>query len=147
MFVRISDTGPRATFALMKAAHPHLVATGGGSIVNLGSGAGAGGEVGFAAYGAAKESIRGMSKVAALEWGVDGIRVNVVLPFANSEGALAWQQYDPDAFARAMASIPLRRIGDTETDVGAVVSFLLGDDSTYLTAQSIFISGGAGVLR
>ncbi|HWH26179.1 MAG TPA: SDR family NAD(P)-dependent oxidoreductase [Pseudolysinimonas sp.] len=146
-FTRISDTGPRATFALMKAAHPHLVAAGGGSIVNLGSGAGAAGEEGFAAYGAAKESIRGLTKVAALEWGADRIRVNVVLPFANSEGALAWEKYDPDAFARAMAANPMRRIGDTEKDVGAVVSFLLGDDSTYLTAQSIHISGGAGTFR
>lgn len=147
IFTRISDTGPRATFALMKAAHPHLAAAGGGSIVNLGSGAGAGGEEGFAAYGAAKESIRGMSKVAALEWGADNIRVNVVLPFANSEGALTWEQYDAQAYARAMASIPMKRIGDTEKDVGATVSFLLGDDSTYISAQSIHISGGAGVFR
>ena len=79
--------------------------------------------------------------------GADNVRVNVVLPFANSEGAMAWAQYDPDAFARAMASIPLKRIGDTEKDVGAVVSFLLGDDSTYITAQSLYISGGAGVFR
>lgn len=147
IFSRISDTGPRATFAMMKAAYPYLVAAGGGSIVNFGSGAGAGGEVGFAAYGAAKESIRGMSKVAALEWGAANIRVNVVIPFANSDAALAWEQVDPAAFNEAMARIPLGRIGDTEKDVGAVVSFLLGDDSTYLSAQSIYISGGAGVFR
>lgn len=147
IFTRTSDTGPRATFALMKAAHPHLAAAGGGAIVNLGSGAGAAGEEGFAAYGAAKEAIRGMSKVAALEWGIDNIRVNVVMPFANSEGAVAWAKHDPEAFARAMSSIPMRRIGDIEKDVGAVVSFLLGDDSTYVTAQSIYISGGAGVFR
>ena len=84
IFTRISDTGPRATFALMKAAHPHLVAGGGGSIVNLGSGAGAGGEESFAAYGAAKESIRDMSKVAALEWGADNIRVNVAALAAHA---------------------------------------------------------------
>ena len=142
-----SDTGPRATFLLMKAAYPHLVAADGGSIVNFGSGAGAGGEVGFATYGAAKESIRGMSRVAAPEWGGAGIRVNVVLPFANSEAGLAWKQYDPDAFHAAMQSVPLKRIGDSEKDVGALVSFLLGDDSTYLTAQSIYVAGGAGVYR
>jgi len=142
-----SSTGPRATFLLMKAAHPHLVAAGGGSVVNLGSGAGAGGEPGFATYGAAKESIRGLSRVAALEWGADNIRVNVILPFANSEGALSWEDSAADVFKSVMEAVPLKRIGDTENDVGALVSFLLGDDSTYLTAQSIYVAGGAGVFR
>lgn len=142
-----SSTGPRATFLLMQAAYPHLAAAGGGSIVNFGSGAGAAGEAGFATYGAAKESIRGLSRVAALEWGGARIRVNTVIPFANSEGALGWKAADPDAFHTAMESVPLKRIGDTEKDVGAVVSFLLSDDSTYLTAQSIYIAGGAGVYR
>lgn len=142
-----SSTGPRATFLLMKAAHPHLATAGGGSIVNFGSGAGAAGQEGFAAYGAAKESIRGLSRVAALEWGADNIRVNVVLPFANSEGALAWEGADPEAFRAAMSSVPLKRIGDTEKDVGALVSFLLGDDSTYITAQSIYVAGGSGIFR
>ncbi|MGN9847195.1 SDR family NAD(P)-dependent oxidoreductase [Nonomuraea sp. H19] len=142
-----STTGPRATFLLMKAAYPHLVAAGGGSIVNFGSGAGTAGEAGFAAYGAAKESIRGLSRVAALEWGPDNIRVNVVLPFANSEGALQWESVAPEGFRAAMDAVPLKRIGDTEKDVGALVSFLLSDDSTYLTAQSIFVAGGSGVYR
>ncbi|MBT2486510.1 MULTISPECIES: SDR family NAD(P)-dependent oxidoreductase [unclassified Microbacterium] len=146
-FELASSTGPRATFLLMKAAYPHLVAAGGGSIVNFGSGAGAAGEAGFASYGAAKESLRGLSRVAAVEWGADNIRVNVVLPFANSEGALEWEKLDPNAFGSAMQAVPMKRIGDTEKDVGALVSFLLGDDSTYLTAQSIHVAGGAGVYR
>lgn len=146
-FALASDTGPRATFLLMRAAHPHLAAAGGGSIVNFGSGAGSAGEVGFAAYGAAKESIRGLSRVAALEWGPDNIRVNVVLPFAKTEGVESWEQTDPAAVRAAMDAVPLKRIGDTEKDVGALVSFLLGDDSTYLTAQSIYVAGGSGIFR
>lgn len=142
-----SDTGPRATFQLMKAAHPHLAAAGGGSIVNFGSGAGSAGEIGFAAYGAAKESIRGLTRVAAVEWGPDNIRVNVVLPFANSEGARIWEQQDPASYNAAMNSVPLKRIGDVEKDVGALVSFLLSDDATFLTAQSIHVAGGAGISR
>lgn len=67
-FTRTFDTGPRATFALMKAAYPHLKGAGGGSIVNLGSGARHGGKAGWAAYAGAKEAIRGMTRVAALEW-------------------------------------------------------------------------------
>ncbi|WP_461171109.1 SDR family NAD(P)-dependent oxidoreductase [Arthrobacter sp. Z1-15] len=141
------STGPRATFQLMQAAHPHLAVAGGGSIVNFGSGAGAAGEPGFAAYGTAKEAIRGLSRVAALEWGADNIRVNVILPFAETEGTIHWKASDPAAFQAAMDTVPLKRIGDAEKDVGALVSFLLSDDATYLTAQSIFVAGGSGVSR
>lgn len=146
-FDRAIATGPRATFLLMQQAFPHLAAAGGGSIVNFGSGAGAAGQEGFGAYAAAKEAIRGLSRVAALEWGPANIRVNVVLPFANSEGAQQWEQVDPDAYKAALQSIPLKRIGDVQSDTGALVSFLIGDDATYLTAQSLYSSGGSGVYR
>src|SRR5262249_57264642 len=58
------DVGPRATFLLMQAVHPLMVEAGGGSIVNLGSGTGTGGEPKWGGYAAAKEAIRGLSKVA-----------------------------------------------------------------------------------
>jgi NAD(P)-dependent dehydrogenase (short-subunit alcohol dehydrogenase family) len=141
------DTGPRGTFALMKAAYPHLKARGGGSIVNLGSQAGTNGMPYFAVYGGAKEAIRGLSKVAALEWGQDNIRVNVICPFGNSEGTDEWQANEPDSFNATMEKVPLRRIGDVRDDIGALISFLVGDDSTYITAQTIFVDGGLGTLR
>ncbi len=85
------DVGPRASFLLMQAVHPLMVEAGGGSIVNLGSGTGTGGEPKWGGYAAAKEAIRGLSKVAALEWGRDNIRVNVVCPFAESDGVKLWK--------------------------------------------------------
>jgi NAD(P)-dependent dehydrogenase (short-subunit alcohol dehydrogenase family) len=146
-YMKCFDTGPRGTFALMKAAYPHLKQRGGGSIVNLGSQAGTNGMAYFAVYGGAKEAIRGLSKVAAMEWGEDNIRVNVICPFGNSEGAVEWQANEPEAFKATMEKVPLRRIGDVRTDIGALVSFLVGDDSTYVTAQTIFVDGGLGTLR
>jgi NAD(P)-dependent dehydrogenase (short-subunit alcohol dehydrogenase family) len=143
----VFDTGPRATFRLMRAAFPHMVAAGGGSIVNFGSSAGTEGEAGFATYGAAKEAIRGFSKVAALEWGPLGIRVNVVSPFANSEGMQMWEQVDAATYSAAVAKVPMQRIGDTKNDVGAVVAFLAGDDSTYITGQTIRVDGGRSTMR
>ena len=143
----VFDTGPRATFRLMRAVFPHLVAAGGGSIINFGSSAGTEGEAGFATYGAAKEAIRGFSKVAAKEWGPLGIRVNVVSPFANSEGMQMWEQVDPQSYGAAVAKVPMGRIGDTRGDVGAVVAFLAGDDATYLTGQTIMVDGGRSGLR
>ncbi len=146
-YARVFDTGPRATFALMQTVYPHLKRNGGGSIVNLGSAAGAAGEPYFGTYGGAKEAIRGISKVAALEWGRDQIRVNVICPFANSDGAIAWKEANPEDFEHAMQAVPLRRIGDTRSDVGALIAFLLGDDSTYITGQTIFVDGGKASIR
>src|SRR5699024_1662566 len=75
----VMESGPRATWRLMRACHPHL--TGGGVIVNLGSAAGVRWDPsGYGVYGAAKEAIRVLTRTAACEWADDGIRVNAVLP-------------------------------------------------------------------
>jgi NAD(P)-dependent dehydrogenase (short-subunit alcohol dehydrogenase family) len=143
----VYDTGPRATFRLMQAAYPHLVAAGGGSIVNLGSGSGTAGMAKFGAYGSAKEAIRGMSKVAAAEWARDGIRVNTVCPFAQTEGMDVYREVAPADYDKVVRTVPMRRLADPEGDVGALVAFLLGDDSRFITAQTINVDGGTGSFR
>jgi NAD(P)-dependent dehydrogenase (short-subunit alcohol dehydrogenase family) len=143
----VFDSGPRATFFLMQAVQPTMSAAGGGVIVNLGSSSGTGGSPRFVAYAAAKEAIRGMSKAAALEWGRDNIRVNVVCPFADSEGVQYWREIAPRDFEHALRLVPLRRVGRTREDIGAVVAFLIGDDGAYLTGQTIHVDGGMGVYR
>ena len=139
--------GPRATFFLMQASCAVLAEAGGGSIVNFGSGSGTGGEPLWGAYAGAKEAIRGMSKVAALEWGRHGIRVNVVCPFAESDGVKLWRQFAPQDYEAAVAKVPLQRIGDPRGDVGALVAFLLSDDAADITAQTIHVDGGTGSFR
>jgi NAD(P)-dependent dehydrogenase (short-subunit alcohol dehydrogenase family) len=141
------DVGPRASFLLMQAVHPLMVAAGGGSIVNLGSGTGTGGEPKWGGYAAAKEAIRGLSKVAALEWGRDDIRVNVICPFAESDGVKLWKSFAPKEYDKAVGRIPMKRIGDVRTDVGALVSFLLSSDATFITGQTIHVDGGIGSFR
>lgn len=141
------EVGPRATFLLMQAVHPVMVTAGGGSIVNLGSGTGTGGEPRWGGYAAAKEGIRGLSKVAALEWGRDNIRVNVICPFAESDGVKLWKQFAPDDYAKAVRRVPMKRIGDVRADVGALVAFLLGGDATFITGQTIHVDGGIGSFR
>ncbi|MDT5013939.1 MAG: hypothetical protein QOD39_99 [Mycobacterium sp.] len=139
--------GPRATLLMMQAVYPLMAAAGGGSIVNLGSGSGTGGEPGWGGYASAKEGMRAMSKVAALEWGRQAIRVNTVCPFAESDGVALWRQFAPEDYQAAIAKVPLQRIGHPRDDVGSLIAFLLSDDATFLTAQTIHVDGGTGVFR
>src|SRR5699024_1687720 len=79
------NTGFYPTFYLMQAAMPHLKETK-GNIINFASGAGIEGHATQASYAAAKEAIRAITRVAANEFGKDGITVNLIAPIANSPG-------------------------------------------------------------
>jgi NAD(P)-dependent dehydrogenase (short-subunit alcohol dehydrogenase family) len=135
------DTGFWPTFILMREVYPHLRKTA-GSIINFATGAAFDALPTQGAYIAAKEAIRAISKVAANEWGPEGIRVNIVCPFANSPGAQAWKDYAPDDYAKQIAKVSLRRIGDCETDIGAAVVFLASSAAAYVTGQTLMVDGG-----
>jgi NAD(P)-dependent dehydrogenase (short-subunit alcohol dehydrogenase family) len=135
------DTGFWPTFLLMQAAYPHLVASK-GNVINFASGAGIQGQITQTSYGAAKEAIRAISKVASNEWGAKGIRINVVCPFAASPGVEQWKEQFPDAYAETIGKVPLRRIGDCETDIGEAVVFLASDHARYITGQTLMVDGG-----
>lgn len=140
------NTGFVATRNFMLAAYDELKKSG-GAVVNYGSGAGLEGQPTQAAYAAAKEAIRGLSRVVANEWAPDGIRVNVVCPMALTEGVAAWKSAYPEMFAEAEAKVPLGRFGDPETDVAPIVAFLCSDDARYMTGQTVMADGGAIKLR
>jgi NAD(P)-dependent dehydrogenase (short-subunit alcohol dehydrogenase family) len=133
------ESGALAAFRLMQLCHPLMKERGGGVIVNLGSGAGTEGLAGLGAYAVAKEGIRALTKVAMLEWGADNIRVNTICPWAKSDH---WETLTDRQRDARLAHNPLRRIGDPEADVGAVVVFLAGDAGSYVTGQTIHVDGG-----
>jgi len=135
------DTGFWPTFILMRAAYPHLVRSK-GSVVNFATGAAFDAIPTQGAYNAAKEAIRAISKVAANEWGPEGVRVNIVCPFANSPGVQAWKDHAPDAYELQISKVSLRRIGDCETDIGAAVVFLASEAAGYITGQTLMVDGG-----
>jgi NAD(P)-dependent dehydrogenase (short-subunit alcohol dehydrogenase family) len=134
-------TGPVATLRCMQAAFPHLRENG-GSIVNLGSNTAIEGAPLFGAYAMAKEGIRGVSRVAAKEWGRFGIRVNVICPFGDSPSAVEFNQAHPDAARAILRSTALGRMGDCRDDIGRAVAALVSDDLGYLTGATLMLDGG-----
>ncbi|WP_410612406.1 SDR family NAD(P)-dependent oxidoreductase [Amycolatopsis sp. lyj-109] len=135
-------SGPLATLHAMQAALP-LLRVRGGSIVNFGSSTAIDGNVTFGAYAMAKEAIRGLSRVAAREWGRYGIRVNVVVPNALSPAAEQFSKDQPERFRKLTQAMPLGRMGDPEADIGRAVVALVSDDLAYLTGDTLMLTGGA----
>lgn len=137
-------SGLYATFFYMREAFPYLKETQ-GSVINFASGAGLAGRPGQASYAAAKEGIRGLSRVAATEWAGFGINVNVICPLAMTEGLEKWKEDYPDLYAKTIQGIPMGRFADPEKDIGRLCVFLASDDASYLTGETITVQGGSGL--
>lgn len=135
------ESGPLATFRMMKLCYPHL--KGDGCIVNLASTAARRWDAAnYGAYAAVKEAIRALTRAAASEWGGDGIRTNVILPHAKSPALAAWTESNPEEAAAFVATIPMGRIGECEEDIGEFVAFLCSEAAAYVSGQSIAVDGG-----
>lgn len=139
-------SGPLGTLLLMQACFDDLRATG-GSVINFGSGSSLSAQPAMGGYAAAKEAIRVLSRVAATEWGRYGIRVNVMLPLAESPGMTQWAGELADAGAVLADTVPLGRIGDPERDIGRAAVFLAGPDAGYITGTTLMVDGGHDYLR
>ena len=137
-------SGLYATFFYMRSCYPYLKESK-GSVINFASGAGLFGKLGQSSYAAAKEGIRGLSRVAASEWGPDGIRVNVICPLAMTESLEQWRDAYPELYAKTIQGTPLGRFADAEKDIGRVCVFLASEDGSYVTGESITLQGGSGL--
>jgi NAD(P)-dependent dehydrogenase (short-subunit alcohol dehydrogenase family) len=138
-------SGLKATLFHMQAAFPHLKKRG-GSVINFGSKMGIVPTPGTGIYAGAKEAIRGLSRVAAKEWGAHKIRVNVLNPASLSANAARSLERDPDLAAQVKRDLTLGYFGDPVLDIGAVAVFLASDDARYLTGQTINADGGQVML-
>lgn len=137
-------SGLYAAFFYMRECHPYLKETR-GSVINFASGAGLFGKLGQSSYAAAKEGIRGLSRVAAAEWGPDGIRVNVICPLAMTESLQEWKEHFPELFEKTIQGIPLGHFADPKDDIGRVAVFLASEDAQYVTGETITLQGGSGL--
>ncbi len=138
-------SGPVATYRMMRMCYPFL--KGDGCIINLATSAAKRWDSStFGPYGAAKEAIRSLTYTAACEWGPDGIRANVILPLAKSPGMDWWIENHPKEAEMFLSTVPLRRVGDCEQDIGRFVATLCSDDAGYVNGQSIAVDGGQAFL-
>ena len=137
-------SGLYSTFYYMQACYPHLKETQ-GSVINFASGAGLFGNKGQCSYAAAKEGIRGLSRVAATEWGPDGINVNVICPLAWTSQLEYFQNAYPEAFAANVHMPPMGRFGNAEADIGRVCVQIASEDFKYMSGETITLEGGMGL--
>ncbi len=135
----VIDTNLKGCFLCTRAAASHMREHGGGSIVNIGSGSNKHPFPRLVAYSASKGGIDMLTKVAAIELGAFGIRVNCVAPGAiEIERTL---QESPDYGEKWGRLTPLGRAG-TPADVGPAVVFLAGPGAAFITGQTIWVDGG-----
>jgi len=137
-------SGLYATFHYMQACYPYL-AKAKGSVINFASGAGLFGNIGQCAYAAAKEGIRGLSRVAANEWAKDGINVNVVCPLAWTAQLEQFQKAYPEAYKANVHTPPAGYFGNPELDIGRVCVQLAHPDFKYMTGETLTLEGGLGL--
>ncbi|WP_375194223.1 SDR family NAD(P)-dependent oxidoreductase [Sphingobium sp.] len=137
------ESGPLASFRLMKLVHPLMAKRGGGTIFNFASSAGIRWDMAtYGCYGAIKQATRALTRAAASEWGRENIRVLTIAPHAESPGLKWWIENNPEEAEAFFRTIPLGRIGRLEEDIGRAIVALCGSDLNYLTGATIPLDGG-----
>ena len=147
----VNLTGP---FLMMKAAIPHMIAAGGGSIINVSSLAGLVSPPRMPAYVASKGGLISLSKQVAVDYGAQNIRCNVVCPGATKTDMMV-SAFTPfaapcgleldDVMRQFSKDIPMKRVC-TPAEMAGLCSFLASDDASFLTAAVIPVDGGAAAV-
>ncbi len=134
-------TNVRGYFLLAKAVRPQMLARGGGSIVNVASVTFYWGEAGLVSYVASKGAVIGFTRSLAREAGPEGIRVNAVAPGAFPTAATAIHADQDSLWDGVLAAQSIKRRGEVE-DVARAIAFFAGDDSGFVSGQTLLVDGG-----
>ena len=140
-FRRVLDVNLIGTFNGIRAITPSMAAAGGGSIIVIGSAQALRAAQGLLAYVASKFAVRGLAKVAALELGGLGIRVNCIHPGAIDTEMIHRPEIDAVQQEKTFRALPLGR-GGTVGDVAPLALYLASDESAYVTAADFVVDGG-----
>jgi dehydrogenase/reductase SDR family member 4 len=138
---KIFSVNLKGPFVLSKLVADQMTAKGGGSIINVSSVGGEHPMPGLGVYGVSKAGLMMLTKVCAVEWASQGVRVNCLAP-GLVETRFSRALIDtPEIHAEALRHIPLGRHGQPEEMVGSAV-FLASDASRYVTGHVLFVDGG-----
>ncbi|HEY3144272.1 MAG TPA: glucose 1-dehydrogenase [Acidimicrobiales bacterium] len=129
----------RGMFLCLKYEIPAMMASGGGAIVNMASTAGLDAVAGLAGYVTSKHGLIGLTKVAALDYAAQGVRINAVAPGPILTDRLA--AAGEDAQRAAGMAMPMRRIGQVD-EVAAATVWLCSDQASFVTGATLTIDGG-----
>jgi NAD(P)-dependent dehydrogenase (short-subunit alcohol dehydrogenase family) len=151
---RVLETNLTGPFYCMKAAIPHMIEGGGGSIINIASLGGLRCLPGMPAYCTSKAGLIMLTKQAALDFGPHKIRCNAVCP-GGTRTAMLEESLRPlgdvlgtdldGVFGRISSMVPLRRTADP-AEITGICSYLASDDSTFMTGSVLVIDGGAAIV-
>jgi NAD(P)-dependent dehydrogenase (short-subunit alcohol dehydrogenase family) len=139
---RITKFNLEVPYRLGKAAAPHFLEKGKGVIINISSvyGLVAGREAG--AYVPSKHGLIGLTRLMALEWAADGIRVNCIAPGLIQTDMTRYIWDNPQGQAYVKSRIPAKRIGQAR-DIGGVAVFLASDAADFIHGETIVVDGGS----
>lgn len=140
-YMQVIQVNQVGVFLGMKTVAPAMKQAGGGSIVNISSIDGLIGMTGGTAYCASKFAVRGMTKVAALELGKDGIRVNSIHPGGILTPMITGAGLDAQTAGEIFGRVPLQRIGQPE-EIATLAAYLASDDASYSTGSEFIADGG-----
>ena len=147
----VNLTGP---FLLMKAAIPHMIEAGGGSVINISSLGGVRCLPGAPAYAASKAGLIMLTQQTALDYGKHGVRCNVICPGAVRTDMMDKPiefianvlKMDKEAILKLVPSdVPLQRMAEPSEITGTCV-YLASDDSSFTTGAVIMVDGGASIV-
>ena len=137
---KVMSTDLDGVYYACRAAIPQLIITG-GSIVNLGSVSGLGGDWATSIYNAAKGAVCNFTRALALDHGRDGIRINAVCPSLTRTDMTEDMYQNPELMAKFAERIPLGRGAEPE-EVADVIAFLASHDARFVNGVNLPVDGG-----
>ncbi|MGW5381317.1 SDR family NAD(P)-dependent oxidoreductase [Nocardia sp. NPDC003963] len=141
---RVIATNLRGTYLATRAVGPHLIAQGGGKVVNIASNFALQGVANHAAYSASKAGVIAFTRSMAVEWARHGIQVNAIAPGYFATPLNAELRDDAEATARVVRAIPARRMGEPD-EIRPWLLLLAGGESNFMTGEVIVLDGGQSV--